>query len=236
MGEKQIELVDHRSIGIDIDLGGTRRLFELAVLPKNRLRARTADDYGHAATVEQIFMAESLVKVTYDYGAEIFYDYTGNLQKVIVPLAAFCLDLDDEKLGELDERMLEAAGFILQIGSELTVEIDLRDGITQNDGTGWVQLLCCPNGVEKMDAGTGGFEIGPKMTMEPYVIRLIDTNNEPLARIYVRVEMRGDVLYIAIGDGETMIASRFLRLINPDRVGEINKPTGVLRFLASLRA
>lgn len=217
-------------------MGGTRRLFELAVLPTNRFRSRVADAFGHAPTIEQIPNAESMVKVTYDGGTESLYDYEGNLQKVIVPMAAYFLGLDEETLGQLDKQMLQAMAKILKLETELTMEIDLADGIKEGDGSGWVQLIMGPNGMEKMSAGLGGFEIGPGMTMEPYSISVQDSKGGEMTRVYFRVEIRGNELYLALGDEKGMLASKFSRRINPDLVNNISKPTGAVRFLASLRS
>lgn len=232
---KKIDIVDHRSIGINIDPGGTRRLFEIASLPPDdNLRVRVVDSFGHGATVEQLYSAESLVKVTHDYGGQFFYDYLGHLQRVIIPVAAFCFDLSDEILGLMDEGMLEAMGSILEIDTDLLVEVDLRDGITQGDGSGWVQLICGSKGMVRVDAGIGGFEIGPNIKMELHSVLLIDRNNIPLGRVFVKVEVRGDELYLALGDGRIMVSLRFFRQIDSSLVAGIDNPVGTFEFLTSL--
>ena len=133
------------------------------------------------------------------------------------------------------EEFLQAVAMILKLETELTIDIDLRDGIKESDGFGWVQLIVDQDGMEKMSPGIGGFEIGPKITMEePYSILLTDKNSEPMARFYLKVEVRGQDLYLSLGDGECMIAQSFRREVYPDGVNKLNKPTGALRFLASL--
>lgn len=233
---RKIDLVDHRSIGIDIDLGGTSRLFEIAALPRdNKLRVRVVDRLGHRATVEQLFTNESMVKVTHDnYDGQFFYDYQGNLQRVIIPVTAFFFDLDDEILDSLDGGTLVAVESIFEAETELLAEVDLQDGIVWGDGSGRVALTCGSKRMERVDSGVGGFEIGPGMTMEPFSVLLIDHNSEPLGRVYVRAEVRDDELYLAFGDGDIMVGLRLVRQIDPDLVAGIDNPVGVFKFLTSL--
>lgn len=235
--ERDFDLIDHRSIAVDIDLGGTARMFELSRRLRSCLVARVADGYGHAAMVAQLSDKESLFEVTYDYGAKSTYDRSGSLQRLAVPVAAFFNNLDGETLAALDPQLLDAVGSMLVTETEIFMDIDMRDGLAEKDGLGWVQLVCDPDGMERVDSGVGGFEIGPGIAMEePHSVLLTDLNGDELGRVFARVEVReGGLLYVALGDGELMIAAEYRLKVDSAGVANIGTPVGALRFLVSLR-
>ncbi len=236
MRTEKIVLIDPSSLVIDTDLGGTVRPFELSRKPRFRRVARVTDDGGTSVKVEQLYSSESLCEVTYDYGARARYDLTGNLQLLTLPIGGYFDNLDDETLAVFDQQFLEAMASVISTGTEIVLEIDLRDGLAENDGLGWVQLICEGEGLERINSGIGGFEIGPRLTREePYQVLLKDEDEVEMGRLFLRVEVRGCELYFSLGDGAAMIAERFYLRMNPDGVELVDTPRGALRFLSSLR-
>ena len=234
--EMPVDWKDHRSIGVEIDLGGTTRIFEMELIGGDRFRRRVkvGSLSMQVVKIEQLFRQDSWFEVSYDNGAKVSYDQKGNLQRLVVPVAAFFAGLPEESQGELKQELLETVAEMLSSGIEITVDVDLRGGIEEGDGRGWVQVSG-NEGVERTGPGIGGFDIGPEKESKPFELRLDDNNDEFLTRVFLWVDVVEDGLFIALGDGDAMLTSVFYLSVDPEAILGIRTPAGAVDFLGKLR-
>jgi len=171
-----------------------------------------------------LYGGESLFKVICQpSGLEIFYDYGGNLQRLVLPLAAFCHSLPAEMFGQLDRGTAEAVEFLTDCEADLIVELDLTDGLVLGDKSGWLQMITDEDKHERLDEGIGGSEIRVGAGTRPYVIEVND------------VGLENDSLLLGVGDGHLMVATKYRRLLDPEKLTGARNPAGALNLLLSLQ-
>ena len=230
-----IEIIDHRTIRKDISLGGTSWPFELESTDGHGFRAKVVDDYGDTTAVEALYGEESLLKVTYSSGLEIFYDYGGNLQRLVMPLVAFCNSLPAEMFGQLDLGTREAVRFLSDCEADFLVELDLRDGLVLGDMSGWLQIITAEDKLERIGGGIGGREITAGEAVSPNVIEVNDGGGEPVGRIHLILGLENDFLLLGVGDGRLMVATKYRRLVATDWLEQAKNPVGALNLVLSLQ-
>jgi hypothetical protein len=82
-----------------------------------------------------------------------------------------------------------------------------------------------------------GFEVGPKVVMkEIYGIGLFDINNDVMGILAVKAEIRGGMLFVAVGDGRKMALTGRRLKIDPELFEDIGTPAGTLYLLSTLRS
>ena len=231
-----IEIIDHRTIRKDISLGGTSRPFELESTDGHGFRAKVVDDYGDTTAVEALYGEKSLLKVTYSSGLEIFYDYGGNLQRLVMPLVAFYRSLSSEGFDQLNPDTVAAVRILFEYGADIIVEIDLTDGLVLGDMSGWLQMIPDAGRMEKIDGGTGGREIRAGETTRPYVIEVNDEEGVPVGEVYLTVGLEGGALLVGVGDDRLTMAVKYRRLVDPEGLEWARNPIGALNLLVSLQA
>lgn len=231
------EIRDHRTIRSDISLGGTDRLFELeSTAAFGGFRATVADDRGDITAVEALYGGESLFKVTCQpSGLEIFYDYGGNLQRLAIPLAAFCNSLPVEMFGQLDLRTREAVRFLSECKVDFGVELDLADGLALGDMSGWLQMITDEDKLERIGGGIGGREITAGAEVSPNVIEVDDGWGVPVGKIHLILGLENDSLLLGVGDGRLMVATKYRRLVATDWLEQAKNPVGALNLVLSLQ-
>ncbi len=231
------EIRDQRTIRSAISPGGTARLFELeSTAADGGFRATVADDRGDITTVEALYSGESLFKVTYQpSGLEIFYDYGGNLQRLVMPLAAFCNSLPAEMFSQLDRGTVEAVKFLSDCEADFLVELDLADGLVLGDMGGWLQMITDEDKHERPGGGIGGGEITAGAESRPYVIEVNDGGGEPVGRIRLILGLENDSLLLGVGDGRLVVATNYRRLVATDWLEQAKNPVGALNLVLSLQ-
>ena len=231
------EIKDQRTIRSAISVGGTSRLFELeSTAAYGGFRATVADDRGDITAIEALYGGESLFKVICQpSGLEIFYDYGGNLQRLVLPLAAFCHSLPAEMFGQLDRGTAEAVEFLTDCEADLIVELDLTDGLVLGDKSGWLQMITDEDKHERLDEGIGGSEIRVGAGTRPYVIEVNDGGGVAVGKIRLIVGLENDSLLLGVGDGHLMVATKYRRLLDPEKLTGARNPAGALNLLLSLQ-
>lgn len=232
--EKQIELVDHRSMGIDLGLGGTRRPFLIEALPRGGVLVKVMDGEGNTAEIKVRYEIDSMFEVTYGSGLKAVYDYTGNLLRVEFGMAAYMNALPEEILAQFTQDSQEAAVMLLENDTDIRVEVDLKDGLVAGDRRGWVQVTP-DDGACRVDESIGGWEVTEG---QPAVTRKIDVtgpDGELIGALGVRVESRNGFLALGVGDICQAATFRLRQLANPDLLAYLKTPRGTYRFLQHLR-
>lgn len=230
-----MEITDHRKIRSDICVGGTDRLFELEAIDAYGFRARVIDDRGDIAAVEALYNGESLFKVIYPSGLEIFYDYGGNLQRLAMPLAAFYEGLPVEMFERIDSATVAAVRFLSEHEADFMVELDLRDGLALGDMSGWLQIVTDETKLKRVRGGIGGREIQSGAKARPYTIEVNDGEGVAVGKVYLTLGLKNDSLLLGVGDGRLRVETRYQRLVDPDRLERARNPVGALNLLVSLQ-
>lgn len=235
----EFPLVDHRSLKLDTNLGGTSICFESMVrMDDGRITAVVVDEYNQRWTkVEQTSRRVGLFEVTNHYGGIVDYDTKGNLQRLRLPIVEFFGSLDEEDRQNLLPEFLSAMDSMFAIGAEITVDVDLREGLADGSGAGWVYLVCDNRSRQLNQGKMVGFEVGPRVEMrEIYGIGLFDVNDIKMSVLGVKAEIREGMLFVAVGDGRKMaLTSRRLK-VDPGLFEAIDTPAGTLFLLSSLRS
>src|SRR3989344_4506397 len=135
---------NHRSLELDVDLGGTSICFESRVrMDDGRISACVIDEHNQRWTkVEQLSGGAGLFEVTNHHGGIVDYDTRGNLQRLRLPVVEFFGSLDEIDRQNLLPEFLFAMDSMSAVGAEITVDVDLREGLSDGSGTGWVYLVC----------------------------------------------------------------------------------------------
>ncbi|MFZ2201994.1 MAG: hypothetical protein WAV56_01215 [Microgenomates group bacterium] len=228
------EIIDHRTVRSDISVGGTDRLFELEAIDAYGFRARVGDDRGDIAAVEALYNGESLFKVIYP-GLEIYYDYAGNLQRLVMALAAFYESLPVEIFEQLGLTTAAAVKFLSEHGADFVVEVDLADGLVLGDMSGWLQIIPNERKLKKIDGGIGGREIRAGAELRPFTIEVNDEEGVPVGKVYLTLGLQDDILLLGVGDGRIRVEKKYHRLVDPDWLELAKSPIGALSLLIALQ-
>ncbi len=235
----ELSLVDHRSLYLDLGLGGTTICFESRVrMDDGRISTYVIDEHNQRWTkVEQLSGRAGLFEVTNHHGGIVDYDTRGNLQRLRLPVVEFFGSLDEIGRQNLLPEFLFAMNSMSAVGAEITVDVDLREGLSDGSGTGWVYLVC-DNRTRQLNQGKlVGFEVGPKVVMkEIYGIGLFDINNDVMGVLGVQAQVSDGMLFVAVGDGRKMALTGRRLKVDPALIEDIGTPAGTLYLLSTLRA
>ncbi|MBI2310827.1 hypothetical protein HYU90_03360 [Candidatus Collierbacteria bacterium] len=235
----ELSLVDHRSLYLDLGLGGTTICFESRVrMDDGRISTYVIDEHNQRWTkVEQLSGRAGLFEVTNHHGGIVDYDTRGNLQRLRLPVVEFFGSLDYEDRQNLLPEFLFAMDSMSAVGAEITVDVDLREGLSDGSGTGWVYLVCDDSTKQVNQGKLMGFEVGPKVAMRSiYGIGLVDLNKNVMGVLGVQAQVSDGMLFVAVGDGRKMALTGRRLKVDPALIEDIGTPAGTLYLLSTLRA